>query len=62
MAEKGKAKESTKTKKSDFYEIEGEKIKRKNLFCPKCGPGVFMAQHNDRNTCGKCGFSQWAKK
>lgn len=27
-----------------------------NKFCPKCGPGVFMANHKDRETCGKCGY------
>jgi len=44
--------------KSNFYEITNSEIKRKNPFCPKCGPGVFMASHKDRYTCGKCGFMQ----
>ena len=51
-----------KTPKSALYDLEGEKVKRKNLFCPKCGPGVFMASHKDRNTCGKCGFTTWKNK
>lgn len=24
--------------------------------CPKCGPGVRLAQHKDRLSCGKCGY------
>lgn len=31
--------------------------KAKNKSCPKCGPGVFLAAHKDRETCGKCGYT-----
>lgn len=24
--------------------------------CPKCGPGVRLADHKDRSACGKCGY------
>lgn len=24
--------------------------------CPKCGPGVKLAAHKDRLSCGKCGY------
>lgn len=24
--------------------------------CPKCGPGVYLAEHKDRWSCGKCGY------
>ncbi len=24
--------------------------------CPKCGPGVHLAEHKDRRSCGKCGY------
>jgi len=62
-AAKGKeVKKSGKQKKSDFYDAKGDSIVRKKKFCPKCGPGVFMAQHKDRNACGKCGYSEWGKK
>jgi len=27
-------------------------------WCPRCGPGVILAQHKDRITCGKCGYSE----
>ncbi|MGE0793412.1 MAG: 30S ribosomal protein S27ae [Candidatus Woesearchaeota archaeon] len=41
-----------------IYEVKGDKLERKNRFCPKCGPGVFLAMHKDRKTCGKCGYSE----
>lgn len=25
-------------------------------FCLKCGPGVKLAEHKDRRSCGKCGY------
>ncbi len=27
-------------------------------FCPRCGNGTFLAQHSNRVTCGKCGYSE----
>ena len=46
-----------KTKKGDYYEVSEGKIKRKRTPCPKCGPGVFMAEHKDRLHCGRCGYT-----
>lgn len=40
------------------YEVEGDKVKRKGKECPRCGNGVFLADHGNRVTCGKCGFSE----
>jgi len=31
-------------------------------FCPRCGPGVTLAQHKDRVTCGKCKYSEFIVK
>jgi ubiquitin-small subunit ribosomal protein S27Ae len=39
-----------------------DKGKKKNAACPKCGPGVFLAKHKDRTSCGKCGYAEMAKK
>lgn len=40
------------------YEIDGDgKLVRKAEFCPRCGPGVFLGEHKDRHTCGRCGHS-----
>jgi len=30
--------------------------------CPKCGPGVRLAQHSNRLACGKCGYSETVSK
>lgn len=43
---------------STVYEVIGDTLKKKNKTCPKCGPGVFMASHKDRWTCGKCGYTE----
>ena len=32
--------------------------KAKNKSCPKCGDGVFMAEHKDRRTCGRCKYME----
>jgi small subunit ribosomal protein S27Ae len=56
-----KAKVARKAKK-DAYKIEGGKLTRVKVHCPKCGPGVFMAQHSDRTSCGKCGYTEFKKK
>jgi len=55
---KGKKKTSQKWK---LYEVKGGKVIRKNKFCPRCGPGVFMADHGDRWACGRCGYTEWKK-
>ncbi|MDO8538646.1 MAG: 30S ribosomal protein S27ae [archaeon] len=52
------AKKKGKQKKSSYYKISGDKIESKKLSCPKCGAGVFMAEHKDRMHCGKCSFTQ----
>ena len=59
MADKKPAKPA-KPKKfiSAKYEADGETVSRKNHSCPKCGPGVFLASHKDRFTCGKCGYME----
>ena len=46
-------------RKSDLYKVDGDKIERKNPICPRCGEGVFMADHGDRfrknPICPRCG-------
>jgi small subunit ribosomal protein S27Ae len=56
------AKQAKGMAKAKLYEISGDSAKRKNRFCPKCGPGVFMAQHSNRTSCGKCGYTEFKKK
>ncbi|MFH1181973.1 MAG: 30S ribosomal protein S27ae [Candidatus Woesearchaeota archaeon] len=38
-----------------------EGTKRKNKSCPKCGPGVFLAEHQNRISCGKCAYTEMKK-
>jgi len=26
--------------------------------CPKCGTGVHLAEHGNRFSCGRCGYSE----
>lgn len=49
------------TQKYKYYKVEGDKIVRLKKHCPKCGPGVFMAEHLNRYACGKCGYMEWKK-
>lgn len=49
------------TKKADKYKVEGNKVK-KSRTCPKCGPGVFMAEHEDRYYCGRCHYMEKKSK
>ena len=58
VKEKKEKKPRATSKKYTLYDGD----KRKNLFCPKCGVGVFMARHKDRTTCGKCGYTEFQSK
>ena len=49
------------TGKPFVYKVEGNKVVRSRRACPKCGPGVFLAQHEDRNSCGNCGYTMYTK-
>lgn len=48
--------------KKDYYAVQGDKVERKKRNCPKCGPGVFLAEHKDRSACGKCGYTEFKAK
>jgi len=48
-----------RVKKGTLYEAKGDKAERKRTPCPKCGAGVFMAEHKNRLTCGCCGYTKW---
>lgn len=56
MAEEGKGKKLQK--KWTYYEQAGEGVTRKKKSCPKCGAGVFLAEHPDRRSCGLCGYME----
>ncbi|MFH0817974.1 MAG: 30S ribosomal protein S27ae [Candidatus Micrarchaeota archaeon] len=49
MADEKKAPEKKKKKIKPY---------QKKRACPKCGSGVSLADHKDRRSCGKCGYSE----
>jgi len=61
MAKKSKSKNKNPSKRWTKYKVEGNNLsKAKN--CPKCGPGIFLAEHKDRYYCGHCHFVQVKQK
>jgi small subunit ribosomal protein S27Ae len=44
-----------------LYQIEGQSVKRLRRACPKCGPGMFLADHANRFSCGNCGYTEFKK-
>jgi small subunit ribosomal protein S27Ae len=61
MAE-AKAKKGSRGLKRMFYKVEDGKVRREKPFCPKCGPGVFLAKHTNRVSCGRCGYTEFGSR
>jgi ubiquitin-small subunit ribosomal protein S27Ae len=59
MAEEAK---KTLQKKWELYDVSGDSLTRKKKACPKCGGGVFLAEHKDRLSCGNCGYMEKKQK
>jgi len=60
MAEKKE--KAAKSRKSSVYKWGEGKLTRSRQHCPKCGAGVFLGQHKDRSSCGRCGYTEFSKK
>ncbi len=65
-AEKAAAPKQEKKKKEEkgihaIYKVEGDKVTRLRPTCERCGPGYFMGDHQDRYTCGHCGFTRYKR-
>lgn len=41
-----------------LYDTSGDSLRRTHLTCPKCGAGTFLAEHGNRRSCGRCGYSE----
>jgi small subunit ribosomal protein S27Ae len=52
---------STAPRRASCYTVQSGKATLAKKFCPRCGPGVIMAEHNDRTACGKCGYTEFKK-
>jgi small subunit ribosomal protein S27Ae len=48
---KGKHRKSQIWKKYKDGKVQGK-------WCPRCGPGVLLATHGNRVTCGRCHYSE----
>ncbi len=59
-AKKGKKPHKNKptSKKYLKYKIEGGKLK-KEMSCPRCGPGIFLMNAEKRVYCGKCHYTEF---
>lgn len=58
----GKTQKTGKKKRKglfSIYKIEKDKVVRLRPTCERCGSGYFMADHGDRYTCGRCGFTKY---
>jgi len=44
-----------------YYKVKDDKVEKTKKECSRCGKGVFMSQHKDRRTCGKCGYTEFTK-
>ncbi|MCH7757548.1 MAG: 30S ribosomal protein S27ae [Thaumarchaeota archaeon] len=42
-----------------YFKIDGDKLTRLKKNCSRCGRGVYMSEHTDRRTCGKCGLTEF---
>jgi len=49
---------STAAKWNKYAIDEDGKLVRKAEYCKLCGPGVFMAIHSNRKSCGRCGYTE----
>lgn len=60
VLKKGKKPHKNKptSKKYSKYTVEGDSLK-KERFCPRCGPGVFLMKAKDRLYCGKCHYAEF---
>ena len=44
-----------------LYKVDGDTLGRLRKECPRCGKGYFMAQHDNRLTCGHCRYTVYNK-
>ena len=50
------------SKKYSKYTIGENGIVKRERFCPRCGPGIFLMNSQNRFYCGKCHYSEFQTK
>jgi len=48
-------------RRGSYYEVQGDSLVLTRRTCPRCGPGVLLAEHADRFSCGKCSYTEFKK-
>jgi small subunit ribosomal protein S27Ae len=61
MAAAKKADSKKSRTRGAYFNVAGGKVTTGKKYCPRCGPGIMMADHKDRTTCGKCGYTEFKK-
>jgi len=49
------------SQKFKYYKVNGDSVSRDKKNCPRCGPGIFLANHGTRLHCGKCNYTEFNK-
>jgi len=57
-----KKKERNESPVYKFFPVKQDKVERLRKECPRCGRGVYLGEHKDRLTCGKCGYTSFKKQ
>lgn len=46
----------------DYYKVDKDgNVERDKRTCPRCEKGTFMAEHYDRYSCGRCGYTEFKR-
>lgn len=45
-----------------YYKVEGDNVKKLKRECSRCGKGIFMGEHENRITCGRCGYTEFKRQ
>jgi len=51
--------EKKSIKRSAYFKVSGNTATATRKYCPNCGLGVFLGEHKDRLSCGKCGHTEF---
>jgi small subunit ribosomal protein S27Ae len=52
---------ANKYERFKLFSIDNNRVTHEKRYCPKCGNGYFLAEHDNRLSCGKCGYTEFKK-